>query len=61
MKKVKLPKKEKKVKKVKEKKSIFKTLLSGCLLIAIIGISIGLLFALYIVITSPDFLIVDKV
>ncbi len=51
----KLPKKGKKVKKEKEPKSVWKTILNIFLIIAISIISIGLLFALYIIISSPDF------
>ncbi len=47
--------KEKVTKGPKEKKSIGKFILCICLVIAIILISIFLIFALYIVITSPDF------
>lgn len=42
-------------KKPKKKKALWKTLLSICLVLAIGVISTGLLFALYIVITSPNF------
>ncbi len=56
MKKIKLPKARSKEKKEKkEKKVIWKTVLSIILTIAIGIISIGLLFILYIVITSPNF------
>lgn len=54
MKKIK-SKNEKRTGNKKEKKSIWRSILSICLFVAIIGISIGLLFALYIVLTSPDF------
>lgn len=42
-------------KKVKEKKSLWKTILSFILACAILGVSLFLIFALYIVITAPDF------
>lgn len=42
-------------KKVKKKKSLWKTILCFILACAILGISLLLAFALYIVITSPDF------
>ena len=45
----------KKLKKVKSQKSLWKTILSFALLCAIAVISLFLAFALYIVITSPDF------
>lgn len=54
MKKLKIKRKTK-VKKEKQKKVLWKTILSISLLIAIGLISIFLIFALYIVITSPDF------
>ncbi len=61
MKKIKLPKKESKEAKSKEKsnnsqpKNLWQKILSIGLILAIVVISIGLLFALYIVISSPDF------
>lgn len=42
-------------KKVKQKKSLWKTILSFILACAILGVSLFLIFALYIVITAPDF------
>jgi len=55
MKKIKLKKRPTKAKKIKSKKSTWKTILSIILAIAIVVISICLVFALYIVISSPDF------
>ncbi|MBQ8902594.1 MAG: transglycosylase domain-containing protein [Bacilli bacterium] len=55
MKKLKLKKRPTKTKKIKSKKSTWKTILSIILAIAIVVISICLVFALYIVISSPDF------
>ena len=58
--KIKLPvkkqtKKKEKIKKDKPKKVLWKSILNVLLIIAISLISLGLLFALYIVISSPDF------
>ena len=55
MKKIRLPKFRKKEKEEKEKKVIWKTLLSWILVLAIIFVSLLLVFSLYIVITSPNF------
>ncbi len=55
MKKIRLKKKTTKSSKTKVKKATWKTVLSIFLAIAIVVISICLIFALYIVISSPDF------
>ena len=51
----KLKNKKEKIKNTKQKKVLWKTILSIILFISIILISIFLVFALYIVLTSPDF------